>query len=160
MPGSFPQIVQSRAYWAQGKYDEAEPLLQRALNISEQSLGPDHPLTATTLEGLGSLYLSQGKYDQAEPLLQRALSISEQTISPDHLLITTSALVGLGGLYLNQGKYEQAEPLLQRAQNILKGQGPDHSNTGIILQQQLVIRLQQINRLKGVARPEIFEEDE
>ncbi|TMD98820.1 MAG: tetratricopeptide repeat protein, partial [Chloroflexi bacterium] len=75
-------------------------------------------------------YLKQGKYDQAEPLLQRALSISEQTISPDHLLITTSALVGLGGLYLNQGKYEQAEPLLQRAQNILKGQGPDHSNTG------------------------------
>src|SRR5207248_6642169 len=31
----------------QGKYDEAEPLYQRALAIREKVLGPDHPDTAT-----------------------------------------------------------------------------------------------------------------
>ncbi|CAN0587250.1 unnamed protein product, partial [Ectocarpus sp. 12 AP-2014] len=27
----------------QGKYDEADPLYQRALAIDEKALGPDHP---------------------------------------------------------------------------------------------------------------------
>ncbi len=30
-------------YYAQGKYDEAEPMYRRALEIYEKSLGKDHP---------------------------------------------------------------------------------------------------------------------
>ncbi|OBQ14090.1 MAG: hypothetical protein AN482_02890, partial [Anabaena sp. LE011-02] len=32
-------------YYSQGKYNEAEPLYQQALNIFEQRLGVDHPHT-------------------------------------------------------------------------------------------------------------------
>jgi tetratricopeptide (TPR) repeat protein len=32
-------------YYSQGKYKEAEPLYQQALNILEQRLGVDHPRT-------------------------------------------------------------------------------------------------------------------
>ena len=55
MPGSFPQIVQSRAYWAQGKYDEAEPLYWRALYIFEQH--SDRLKFATILGNIADLYL-------------------------------------------------------------------------------------------------------
>ena len=58
----------ARLYLFQGKYEEAEPLLQRALRINEQVLGPEHPETATTLQELAQLYLNQGKYEEAEPL--------------------------------------------------------------------------------------------
>ena len=40
---------------AQGKLDEAEPLIRRDLAISEKALGPDHPDVAITLNNLAQL---------------------------------------------------------------------------------------------------------
>src|SRR5579883_1550545 len=40
---------------ARGQYAQAEPLLQRALAISEQVLGPQHPHTAQSLNNLAAL---------------------------------------------------------------------------------------------------------
>ena len=37
-------------YKRQGKYEQAEPLYQRALAIREQQLGPEHPTTVTIQE--------------------------------------------------------------------------------------------------------------
>src|SRR5205814_172697 len=84
-------------YWQQGKYDQAEPLYQRALCIWEQALEPEHPDVARLLNNLASLYREQGKYDQAEPLYQRALRIWEQTPESEHPLMTSvlSATQGL-----------------------------------------------------------------
>ena len=76
-------------YEAQGKYEQAEPLLQRALAIWEQQLGPEHPDTATSLNNLALLYYTQGKYEQAEPLYQRALAIVEKQLGPEHSTTAT-----------------------------------------------------------------------
>ncbi len=43
-------------YDSQGKYEQAEPLYQRALHIREQVLGPEHPDTAQSLNNLAALY--------------------------------------------------------------------------------------------------------
>ena len=48
-------------YFYQGKYEQAEPLYQRALAIYEQQLGALHPNTATSLNNLAALYNTQGK---------------------------------------------------------------------------------------------------
>ncbi|MBT9136741.1 MAG: Photosystem I assembly protein Ycf3 [Firmicutes bacterium] len=72
-------------YSEQGKYDEALPLYQRALAISERILGPDHPNVAGSLNNLAMLYSEQGKYDEALPLYQRALEIYESALGPDDL---------------------------------------------------------------------------
>jgi hypothetical protein len=37
-------------YDAQGRYEQAEPLYQRALMIDEQQLGREHPTTQTVRE--------------------------------------------------------------------------------------------------------------
>jgi tetratricopeptide (TPR) repeat protein len=46
----------------------AELLFQRTLRIREQSLGPEHPDVASSLNGLAVLYYHQGKYAEAEPV--------------------------------------------------------------------------------------------
>jgi tetratricopeptide (TPR) repeat protein len=71
-------------YRAQGHYAEAEPLLKRAMAISEKALGPDHPGVAISLNNLAGLYRAQGRYGEAAPLYERALAISEKALGPQH----------------------------------------------------------------------------
>ena len=71
-------------YTDEERYDEAEPLYIRALDITEKALGPEHPSTATFLNNLAGLYHSQGRYGEAEPLYIRALDITEEAPSETH----------------------------------------------------------------------------
>ncbi len=68
----------------QGKYEEAEPLYKRSLEITEKSLGPDHPDVATALGNLAELYRQQGRYEEAEPLYKRVLDIFQRTFPNGH----------------------------------------------------------------------------
>lgn len=54
-----------------GDYEKTLPLSQRALDISEKVLGPQHPDVATTLNNLALLYESRGEYEKARLLCQR-----------------------------------------------------------------------------------------
>ena len=99
------------------RYEQAEPLYQRALCIGKQVWGPAHPQVAYPLCGLAYLYYEQGKYQQAEPLYQRALQIREQVLGLTHPDVA-STLQRLGLLYWKEGKYEQAELVHQRALQI------------------------------------------
>ena len=110
----------------QGNYAQALPLFQRALNIRDKALGPDHPDVANSLNNLAELYQAQGNHDAALPLLQRASKIFEKTLGPEHPDFAT-ALSNLAEEYSAKGNYAQALPLFQRALNIRdKALGPDH----------------------------------
>ncbi len=133
------------------RYGEAESLYLRALHIQEQMLGPDQLDTATSLNGLASLYWRQGKYAQAEPLFLRALHIREQQLGPDHPHLAYS-LNGLANLYAEQGKYAQAEPLFQRALRIRERQlGSEHPEIAETLHDLATFREQQGNRQEALA---------
>jgi len=124
-------LLNQAGYYLQkrARNSEAEPLLMRALAISEQELGATHPSTALSLNNLALLYRTQGKYTEAEPLLKRALAIYEQqfgAIHPD----TAISLNNLAMLYQYQGKYAEAELLLKRALAIHEQQlGATHPDT-------------------------------
>jgi tetratricopeptide (TPR) repeat protein len=113
-----------------GLYEQAEPLLQRALTMNEQITGSGHPETARSLNDLAWLYYHQGRYEQAEALYQRALVIREQVLGAHHP-DTATTLNDLALLYENQGKYEQAGPLLERALTIREEVlGSEHLDVG------------------------------
>lgn len=60
---------------ALGRADEALPLRQRALQISETALPPEHPDIATRLDNLAYTLVDLGRADEALPLQQRADNI-------------------------------------------------------------------------------------
>ncbi len=68
-----PETVQSLnnmaiLYHEQGKNDLAEPLLQRALSLSERQLGPKHPETVQSINNLAALYHEQGKDEACQAI--------------------------------------------------------------------------------------------
>jgi len=67
----------AEVYYANAEYKEAEPLMQRALNIDEASLGSEHPTVAIRLNNLAQLYQATNRLKQAEPLMERALKMNE-----------------------------------------------------------------------------------
>ena len=54
--------------YKQGKYKEAIPLAEKAVELAKRVYGPEHPNTARSLDKLASLYQSMGEYAKAEPL--------------------------------------------------------------------------------------------
>jgi hypothetical protein len=61
--------------WTRTGSPKAEPLIRRALAISEKSSGPDHPDVATRLHNLAGLLQTTNRLAEAEPLLRRVLDI-------------------------------------------------------------------------------------
>ena len=122
-----------------GRYAEAQPFLEEALDIREKTLGPEHPDVALSLNNLALLYHNQGQYGKAEPLYQRSLAIREKALGPDHPDVATS-LNNLAALYYPQGQYGKAEPLYQRALAISeKALGPDHPDVATSLNNLAVL---------------------
>ena len=119
--------------YAKGRYVEALPFAEKALRLGEQEFGPDHPATATLLDGLAVLYDVQGRYADAEPLYKRAVLIREKTLGPNHLRVAIS-LDNLARLYRTQGRHAEAEPLYERSLAIYeKALGPEHPNVAASL---------------------------
>src|SRR6266545_2289363 len=109
-----------------GRYDEALPHFERALEIRERRLGPDHPDVSQAISGLATLHYYKGEYSKAEPLYQRALAIRKKSLGPEHPDVAAS-LNNLANLYSNLGDYAKAKPLYQRALAIReKSLGPEH----------------------------------
>ena len=120
-------------------YAEAEPVLRRALAITETTLGPDHPYVAIRLNNLASLLDDTGDYGGAEPLLRRALAIDEKTLGPDHSNVATR-LNNLATVLKHKGDNAGAEPLFRRALAINeKALGPDNPDVAIDLNNLAVV---------------------
>jgi pentatricopeptide repeat protein len=104
----------------------AEPLYQRAIEVLEKSLGPDHPDLAHSYNTLANLYQKLGNFDEAKSLYEKALEIRERVLGPDHNDVATSC-TDLGLLCLSRMEYPEAEQYFRRALEITeKSRGRDH----------------------------------
>ena len=110
------------------KHAEALPLMERALEIREKTVGPEDPLVAEALNSLANIHRGKGDHVKAEPLYQRALAIRETALGAEHPDVATS-LNSLGAHYFSRGDYAKAEPLHQRAlairEKVLGAEHPD-----------------------------------
>ncbi|SPJ81929.1 related to kinesin light chain 1 [Fusarium torulosum] len=55
-------------YWNQGRWEEAEKLQVRVMEIRKVKFGEDHPHTLTSMNNLASTYWNQGRWEEAEKL--------------------------------------------------------------------------------------------
>ena len=63
---------------------EAEPLIDRALEIDEASFGKHHPNVAIRLNNLARLLQATHRLTEAEPMMRRALEIFEASLGEEH----------------------------------------------------------------------------
>jgi serine/threonine protein kinase/Tfp pilus assembly protein PilF len=109
-----------------GLYEDAAPLLERALEINETRLDADSPRLAESLLSIALLYDDQGKYEDAEKFVRRSLDIRGKALNPDHPDYAES-LLELGWLNYKKGKFPEAESCFQRTFEIReKAFGPNH----------------------------------
>ena len=129
--GSLSNLAE--LYRTQGKYEQAEPLFKRALDISEKISGPmQQQFIAGSLSNLADIYRAQGKYAQAESLFKRAIAMWEESLGPEHPNLART-LNNMGVLYRAQEKYADAERAFRRAlairEKVLDPQDPEIAQT-------------------------------
>ncbi|MBM4284619.1 MAG: tetratricopeptide repeat protein [Deltaproteobacteria bacterium] len=100
-----------------GRFQEALPLAQHALQIAEKTHGTNHFATSTALNNLASAYRLLGNLDKALPHAQRALKVRESVLGPEHLH-TALTLHNLSLIYVSMGSFDKALPLAQKALKI------------------------------------------
>ncbi len=98
----------------QGRYDEAEAMHRRALELREGVLEPGHPGIALHLDNLARVFLAQGRFEEAEQGHRRALGIRERALGAGHPQVCES-LGNLSNVMMALERYEEAEGFNRRA---------------------------------------------
>jgi tetratricopeptide (TPR) repeat protein len=116
---------------AKGLYGEAEPLMRRALQFGEESLGPRHPVVALRLNNLAHLLQFVGHFSEAEAMLRRAIEIDEVAFEPQHPNVARD-LNNLAQILRATSRVPEAEKMIRRALEIDETSlGADHPNVAI-----------------------------
>jgi len=98
-------------------FDQAQPLLERILRISEQNFGSNGPQTAPAVENLAALYLMTGNKAEAGKYFRRVLTINEKALGPEHPAVASN--INDLALTLDYDKdAEEVESLLTRSLQI------------------------------------------
>jgi tetratricopeptide (TPR) repeat protein len=115
-------------YQSLGKFNEARPLVERAVEIRRREYGEMHAEVGESLSRLGDIMTAQGKYSEARETLEKALAINEAVAGRESAATATSlhllaaVLVDLGDPARGRELFEQALAIRQR---VLKPEDPD-----------------------------------
>ncbi|HMJ20371.1 MAG TPA: tetratricopeptide repeat protein, partial [Terriglobales bacterium] len=136
----------AQVYRAEGKYSDALPLYERALEIYTRLYGHESPEFADVLNGEAELYKSLNDYAQAEQLLVRALAIRQRLLPLDSADVAESKN-DLGEVYTAIGAFDKAEPLLLEALAIRKKKDAENADVA-----QSLVGLGLLNQQTGRAQ--------
>jgi eukaryotic-like serine/threonine-protein kinase len=118
-----------QTYTDLGLYPEASKQLERAVDLRQRVLGPEHLDTMKSMNNLANIYDDEGKYAQAEALHGQILKIRRRVLGPEHP-DTLKSIDNLANVYDAEGKYAQAEALHSQALEIERRVlGPEHPET-------------------------------
>src|SRR5262249_41206297 len=109
---------------------DAEGICQRALQIREQILGPDHPDCAESLTDLGLVNLNCQQHGMAIDLLRKAIALGEKALGKDPPALADTFSF-LGQAHVERCEYTQGRVCHRRAVQITeRARGkwhPDHA---------------------------------
>ena len=129
------------------RLEEAEPLMQRALEIAEGAISKQDPTMANLLNNLAILLHETNRPGEAELLMRQALEINEAAFGKQHPTVAVG-LGNLGILLLDTDRIEEAERLTRQALEIVEAAfGNRHPAVAGRLN-NLAFLLRQINRIE------------
>ena len=95
------------------RFATAARLYRRALAVTTQALGPEHPDVATIYHNLGGLEHARGRYTRGEPWARRAVTVRKRALGPDHPAVAAD-MAALAAILDAQGNDTEAEALYRR----------------------------------------------
>lgn len=126
-----------------GKYDEAHDKCVRSLQIREDSLPADNPLTLESVQTLGETLLHLGKLDSARSMLERAIAGREKALGAEH----PDTLESISDLTITLLELDDIASAEETAQRALRGRekvlGLDHPDTLVSLNILAMLRQRQ-----------------
>lgn len=111
----FPLLGLGRLYHEQGKYTQAEVVLQRSLDFRTKSMGRQH--TSDQMQKLASTKMALEEYEDARALLDELVAMGRED-GEDNMWFALM-LARRASLDVLTGAYDRAEPMLDRAQSIM-----------------------------------------
>ncbi|HTR56419.1 MAG TPA: serine/threonine-protein kinase [Kofleriaceae bacterium] len=112
-----------------GRYADALPHFERALELHERSVGPDHPDIALILTSVGVCYAWTGQTAKARDAYARALAIREKVWGKNSPMLVITLNNQADSMKL-AGDAAGALPIIERARQIAGGTlGPAHPST-------------------------------
>jgi serine/threonine protein kinase len=102
------------------RFDEAAPVLQKALDLSRSSLPAGHLALTLSLNDLAALRVRQGNLREAEALYRESLELARKNLSRDDPALVPS-LNDLAIALQEQDRLAEAEALLREALDLLRG---------------------------------------
>ena len=95
------------AKYHQGDYKKAVEYFEKALDIDQKTLLPNHRDLAISYSNIGALYMSLGEYPKAFAYYEKVLDIDEKTLPENHITLAPS-YNNIGLIYKNMGEYSKA----------------------------------------------------
>jgi serine/threonine-protein kinase len=106
-----------------GRFDDAEQMLRRALELRRARFGNDHADVALTLKNLASVLSQKDRSEEALSTYREALAIQQRVLGPSHPDVALS-MIGVASLTHDKAV---AESLYQAARDIQRvALGPDN----------------------------------
>ena len=151
MAGQTPEELVNRGerLSAEGRFGEAEVILQRAIRETEDSVGKDHPAVRRPVSSLVSLYLENGMPERAERLLGDPPELPSSAAPADPS--TISLLHNFAALFHAQRRYVKAEAYYRGALSLAERTfGVDDERLAQLLNNLGLLLAQQGRREKAV----------
>jgi serine/threonine protein kinase/Tfp pilus assembly protein PilF len=117
------------AFFAQGRYSEAEALHRQVLEARRRVLGEEHPSTLESMRSLAVVFSGQARHSEAEALHRQALESQQRILGEEHP-DTLLNMQYLAKCLLRKGEHSEAEALYHQ---VLEAQrrvlGEEHPHT-------------------------------
>lgn len=125
-------------YVVLSKFEEAEPLLLRALEYREANPGRNQIELASALHAMASLYQWTGDFDQVKDLEFRALDIWDA--NPGNELAAAQSLNVLGNAFQREGDLEEAEAIYLDALDLFEQHSPNAADAALVMHNLGIVR--------------------
>ena len=105
------------ALWNLGEYEKAEKHHLKAIELSRELLGDNHPLIASCLNNLSVVYMDLNKFDESQKCLEQSLAIN-----PNSLADSVKCYLNLGSNCISAGKMSIAMSHFEKALELIQSE--------------------------------------
>lgn len=114
----------------QGRWDDAYQQAKKAYDIRDEILGPEDPLTLTSMYSVAQYLFARSKFEAAENIFQQHFNLTETILGPEHRETLRSMAFLAYIKFFNKGQFSEGEESYRKALELRKrALGLEHPDT-------------------------------